>query len=312
MSHPIKLTLTDWILEPGHDRLDCRPSQRTITRQLAVTLVCGLLILTIIWQFGLPPGSRQLADQRRQVQRMEDRAADKRKQANRATPSVLDMSTTRRDRLMAEADQLARIASEARAQLEARRPTLGPVGDTVYWIALALLSLAGIGLPLSGYAERVALVHDPVGPLETDSGAGVLRIETRCSFMRSRTVPLAPLTAQLVHAQRIALRHRRQHHVEDHGWLWTVTLTAGRRSADGSGPPDLAIHIDQEPTLPVNPANTTDRVRTLTAFLTRITGLPPAPAVTTDITRIQPTFFGGDRATLRTRRHRPPEDEPRL
>lgn len=292
MQKPVTLSLTDWEIDASPERLDFRPSAATIGKQWVVTGVCVLLMVVLALSFGFPPGSKKVARQQDRVEQAERQLKHARKEAGRARPSIVDMNTDRRDRLNGRVAYLEQDLAREQAKLDATRATLGFVGDAAYWLGVAVLLLIGIGVPVSCFFERVALIYDPLGG---PRGGGALRVQTRWSLMRSQS-----FVTDLFVAQRVARRDHEHGRVEDFGWLWVVHLATDPRDPSVRG---LSVRIDQEPTLPLRPAELTERTRVLVRFLENVTGLSPQPPVTTDVVDIKRRLFGGDRYKLRTRQH---------
>ena len=297
MQKPVTLSLTDWEIDASSERMDFRPSAVTIGKQLVVTGVCVLLMVVLALSFGFPPGSKKVARQQDRVEQAERQLKHARKEAGRARPSIVDMNTNRRDRLNERVTYLEQDLARKQAKLDATRATLGPVGDTAYWLGVAVLLLIGIGVPVSCFFERVALIYDPLGGPRR---GGALRVQTRWSFMRSQSFATDRFVAQAVHAQRVARRDHEHGRLEDFGWLWVVHLVTDPQDPSVRG---LSIRIDQEPTLPIRPEELTERTRLLVRFFEKVTGLPPQPPITTDVVDIKRRLFGGDTYKLRTRRH---------
>ncbi len=273
----VVIDVHDWALTPGldHHALVFAPSGRTIARQLWLTALCAVIVGVILFTFGLPPGSRAIGTQRDRVARLEQQHEQQRKHATRVRQSTVG-SASEVTRQMADhaEQQVARLEADLdreRAKLDGMSATLGALGDTLYWGAIGLLIVVGLGLPLSGRFERITLL----------AGDGELRLRTRLSLVRSRTLAADGYAALAIQAQRLITTHRKHATADDHGWLWRVLLLAD--PDDPHAPPSLELRCDREDMLPPRIERMTQRTRQVVAFCQHATGLAPQPPITTDV-----------------------------
>lgn len=299
----VVIDVHDWALTPGlgGGALVFRPSGRTIGRQLWLTALAAVVIGVIMYSLGVPPGARAVRQQRDRVAQLESQVERQSRHAARVKQSVVGSVSQATRQMAAHAEQQAgRMREELareRARLEGMSATLGPVGDAVYWGVIGLLILLGVGLPLSGRFERVVFL----------AGEGTLRIRTRLSLVRRRTLPAAGYVALAVQAQRLITTPRKHAPAADHGWLWRVLLLAD--PDDPHAPPSLEVRCDREDMLPPRIERMTPRTRQVVAFCQQATGLDPQPPITTEVKGIDRGALA-QTVRMKSRRHGPAQGSP--
>lgn len=297
MARPDVCRVIGWTLREEERRLVFTPSARSFAGVLGGSAVLLVFAGLVVWWLGMPPGSASLNRQRAAAVQLIMDADEADTQARRAEVSAVGNPSggpSAAASLRRRADDLRQRADLAEQRLSGRTPTLGTVGDTVYWCVVLGLAGLAVAMPVVHAFERVVIdVSEP----------GDLRVRRRCQVLRSRQYRVDGFAVIAVTAERI-VRHSRKTGTEDRGWRWSVALVPRDEAARA-----LVIQPEQEPTLPVRVERMTPRVRAVVEFLQRATGLPVAPPVTADVSRV--TDYGiATEVKRRVRRHGPVEDRP--
>lgn len=278
-----RLDLTDWRIDVGDSAVLARPSGLVIGRQLWLSLLCLLVAVSVIWQFGLPPGSRRVAEIQVRLARRQAQIEEIEQRARRLSTGVSDVTRQMAERDIEQAAEWRRQLEADKAKLDTMQPSLGLMGNAIYWIALIVLGMMAVGAPFSGRFERVTMI----------ARDGKLRIRTFLSLNRGGQIDLRYVGIISVHARRIALRQG-SGKMSDAGWLWSIFLIESQQSSE----PMLEIRAESSDTLPARPERLSGVMRQLVEFFQRHSNAIVAPTVTTDVMDASP-----GRVRYKSRRH---------
>ena len=280
MAKPVICYCTDWTLEVDEDarELRCTPSWRTFGKSLAATLLALILIGAQVFFFGMPPGNAQLSEQRDELEARQGQLKQMQQRASRLKASTGDIGKQMAQRLESQIERERAALQSERNRLDSAEPTLGSVGNAVYWSFFGLFVLLGILPPAAVFWERITLRAD---------GRGGIEVVRRGQLARSHRFPAGSFSQMLIAVERDIHYSREHHQTEDKGWRWSVCL----QSASDSQPP-LIVCPEQEPTLPSQLQKTTRRVRQVIKFLSEATGVQPGPVAKRDVSSIRPGLFG--------------------
>lgn len=303
------IDIHDWQFDVEGARFTARPSTRSVLRQLWVTLLCALLAGLMIWVLGIPPGSQAQAKQLRRADQFEEQARQERKRAQQLESGATfgepgSLTRPMRDQALERAADLEQKAQTLRQQVSQSPPTLGAVGDAVYWTALALLTLVGVGLPVLAPLARVTLDYE--GP----PGRGTLAVRQWFLIGRTRHIETREVQMLLVHAQRL-VRPRTAESVkmDDLGWGWNVQLARATDDPDQPGQkrvePMLSLLVEVNPVLPPKEDEIPARAREVARYLEAVTRLERLPPIRTDVLSVESTLLERRRWRLRTQMPRP-------
>lgn len=272
MARTLRLDVHDWDLHTAGPLLVFIPSGRTRGRQYLVTLVAAVLAGLILWQWGVPPGSYKVSRQQRVVDRHE-RAVAQAEQQLEALGSGGSVGELHRSRVAGAESQL-RVREDAlereRQRLAQTHATLGPLGNTLYAVSLALLALVGLGYPQLARFERLVIRCD----------GGVLRVRHRLQPWAARRLDAERFAGFAAHARRLVAYEHQSRSTSDHGWAWSVVLVP---AADDAGGTAVELVCDHEHVLSSRANAEPRRVRDTLAFFQRQTGLAPGPTAVTDV-----------------------------
>jgi len=277
---PVICLCTDWSIH--HDEktgeLSFAPSWRTFGRALGATLLALVLIGAQVYFFGFPPGSAQLSARRDRIVEQDAQINEMRQRARRLDTAATDTGKRMAEQLHQRAAQQREAIERERDRLANAEPTLGAIGDAVYWSFFGLFVLVGVLPPAAACWERITLRPD---------GRGGVHVVRRGQLVRSHQFAPGAFTHMIIMVERVVHYSREHHHTEDKGWRWAVRLEARDPSQ-----PALVVCPEQEPTLPAQLNKMTSRVRQVVQFLSAVTGVEPGPVVKGDVSNIRPGFFG--------------------
>lgn len=284
------IDVCDWTQHERDASIVFIPSMRTAARQLKVTLLAALVVAGMWWFWGIPPGSATLATERREIEQLSDQIdqleSRSRRMSTSAGPTGQRMSEQQAEqarRLRAERDRRAAALSQA-------TPSLGPVGDSVFWSVVTVCVLVGVGLPVLCLVVRTELAVE---------GEAIV---VRRRLGRTRRFPVAPIVGAKPLAQRIrtgnasdASRPRL-----DHGWLWELRVIADRDAALPPGLPrarSLTLRIELHSMLPAGD-NLPAGVKRVARLLQERAGISCSPATTVDAGHPPAWGFGRRRISV--------------
>ncbi len=275
MARTLRLDVHDWDLHTAGPLLVFIPSGRTRGRQYLVTLVAAVLAGLILWQWGVPPGSYKVSRQQRVV-RQHERAVAEAEQHLKALRSGGSVGELHRSMVEGARSQL-RMREDAlqreQDRLAQTRATLGPLGNTLYVLALVVLAIVGLGYPQLARFERLVIRYDD----------GVLRIRHRLQPWAARRLDAGRFVGLAAHARRLVTYEHEMHSTSDHGWAWSVLLVP---APDDTGGTVVELICDHEHMLSSRPNAEPRRVRDTLAYFQGHTGLAPSPAAVTDVAAV--------------------------
>ncbi|MBB6428862.1 hypothetical protein [Algisphaera agarilytica] len=275
MHKPYRCHCVDWEFDDSlSGQLALWPSTKTVTRSLKGSAILMVFVGIIVLAFGFPPGCRTVSSEHRKLAQMEQQLEQAQRHAKRVAtgatanePGSVGSQVAQQARATAEC--LGREVEQQRTRAENARPTLGPVGDTLYWFAVSGLTLLAVAVPFIARRERIAL--------DLDADGHTLRVKRRGQVLPSRTFDTRHYVGLAVVVQRIITRgeHGRTY---DHGWRWSVVMVS-----PDPGTPWLELAIDEDTILPQPFTKLTTRVRKGLRYFEQATHLPTAPPVKIDV-----------------------------
>lgn len=284
MAGTYRCSCTDWTIDddaPGVLRFV--PSSKTVTQSMTLSGVLLALAMVLAIMLGFPPGCRNVSKARDKLQQLEsklDRAEDTLQRVSTGVtardPGSVGQAVVQNARTHVEL--LRAEVQKQQAVVDRTTATLGPVGDTLYWLGMGALVLGSLAVPWIASRERITL--------EFTADTRTLHVRRKGQIIRSRSFDLHHYDLLGVHVRRVFVGNSRQHHVEDHGWVWSVLLLSSNDRQTV-----VELDIDKEFMLPQPFDKLTSRVRRVLRFMVEHTGLPTGPPVKSDIDRIDAGFM---------------------
>ncbi|XAL98182.1 hypothetical protein OT109_11295 [Phycisphaeraceae bacterium D3-23] len=290
MAGTMRLDVHDWDLHAAGPLLVFIPSGKTKARQYLITLVAAVIAAGVMFYWGVPPGGRPAKQQREVVAQAEqavEQSEDRLKMFENSG-SVGELHRAQVEGARRQLDASRATLAQQRERLRLMPKRLGPTGSALFWSALALLGLIGLGYPQLARFERLVIRED----------RGVIQIKHRLQPWAARRLDPKRIAAIGLHARRVVTVHRdtdsgpRQ--VTGQGWVWSVVLLNAQGDA---GQPAVELLCDHEHYLDNDPGTLTRRVRDTAGYFERLTGLKAQGVVTSDAS---PELTHGHRAYKRS------------
>ena len=248
------------------NRVEYRPSERTLIHLLGMSAMAVIALAATVWFAGFPWSAGEAGSARRAAQRAD---------AQRQALEMQQMADELKRKLPPK-----RIAELERAQAERKRElgislarsqrglsVVRSAGRVFHWIAFVALVAIAV-LPLAGFSLQQVVIEK--------AHAGGLVIRKRGLWPSVRHWPDGALRQIVYGAEEETMRRR--YRTITIGWMWMVKLQASPQIAAEQGPslvddPEVVFYIDHQKEQPASAQERPESVRRMVKHLCRLTGI---------------------------------------